>query len=246
MFVFLTAGSFTVTAGDEETRLSAGDTAVLPSAVPLKLSWDRMSKETMTMPLKAAEQAAVDLGGDGQLTFLGTKPVSPAMDRFWRSTVGFVANQLETPDSPLAEPLVLAQTLDLLGAAAVRTFPNTTMTADYRAGPGQVAPGALRRAVAFIVANADQPISARDVAAAISVSPRALQNAFVQYYGTSPLGYLHRVRLERARHDLHSTDPTTGATVSAIATRWGFPEPESFCDAYYGVYGQPAGRALSA
>ncbi|HEV7626458.1 MAG TPA: AraC family transcriptional regulator [Streptomyces sp.] len=244
MFAFVTRGSLTITSREEETRLTVGDTAMFPAGVPLTISWDRISKETMSMPMQAAQQAAVELGGNGELNFVGTTPVSAAMDRFWRSTVGFVANQLETPESPLSEPLVHAQTLNLLGAAAVRTFPNTTMTADYQPGPGQIGSAALRRAVAYIDANADRPILLTDIAAAISVSPRALRHAFVQHYGTSPLGYLHRVRLERARRDLQTADPTSGATVNSIASRWGFPKPGTFRATYREAYGQPPSHTL--
>ena len=168
------------------------------------------------------------------------------MDRFWRSTVGFVANQLETPDSPLAEPLVYSQTLDLLGSAAVKTFPNTTMTADYQPGPGKVAPAAMRRAVSYIEANAHRPVTLTDIAAAVAVSPPALQQGFVRQYGTSPLGYLHRVRLERARRDLQVADPSAGATVSSVATRWGFPNSGKFSAAYQSMFGQPPSHALRA
>lgn len=244
MFVFVTGGTLNIAAGDMETRLRTGDTAVCPAGVPLSISWDRLSKEVISVPKQAAEQAAAEYGGSGELDFVGTEPVSPAMDRFWRSTVGFVAHQLETPESPLTEPLVYSQTLNLLGAAAVRTFPNTTMTADYQPGPGQVAPAALRRAVAFIDANAERPLTLTDIAVAVSAPPSALQHSFIREYGTSPLGYLHRVRLERARRDLQAADPATGATVHSVATRWGFPNPTKFSATYLDVYGQPPSHTL--
>ncbi|WP_181764305.1 AraC family transcriptional regulator [Streptomyces albidus (ex Kaewkla and Franco 2022)] len=246
MFIFVTGGSLTIATGDSETRLRIGDTAVCPAGVPLSISWDRLSKEVISVPVQAAEQAAAEYGGSEKIDFVGTTPVSPAMDRFWRSTVGFVANQLETPDSPLSEPLVYAQTLNLLGAAAVKTFPNTTMTADYQPGPGKVAPAAMRRAVSYIEANAHRPLTLADIAADVSVSPPALQQSFVRQYGTSPLGYLHRVRLERARRDLQVADPASGATVSSVATRWGFPNPGKFSANYHDVFGQPPSHALRA
>jgi AraC-like DNA-binding protein len=248
MFFFVTGGSLTITAGDLETRLRTGDTAVCPAGVPLKISWDNLRKEVISVPLQAAQQAAAEDADGGTVSFLGTTPVSPAMDRFWRSTVGFVANQLETPDSPLSEPLVYARTLNLLGTAAVKTFPNSTMTADYLPGPGQVAPAALRRAVAFIEANAARPLTLSNIAAAVWVSPRDLRHAFVQHYGISPLGYLRRVRLQRAHVDLLAADPRTGATVYGIATRWGFlgpgMGPGSFHDEYRAMFGQTPGKTL--
>lgn len=244
MFMFVRGGTLTVTAGETETRLRMGDTAVCPAGVPLSMSWDRLSKEVISVPMQAAQEAAAEYGGTGEVRFVGTTPVSPAMDRFWRSTVGFVASQLESPESPLAEPLVYEQTLNLLGTAAVKTFPNTTMTAEYQPGPGQVAPAALRRAVAFIEANAEQPLTLADIAAAASVSPRALQHGFVRQYGTSALGYLRRARLERARHDLRTADPAAGATVDSVATRWGFPNPGRFSASYRETFGHSPSHTL--
>ncbi len=247
MFVFLTGGSLSVTSRDLEARLTVGDTALYPAGVPIRISWDRLRAEILSVPVPAAERAAAEYGeGGGPMRFVGTLPVSPAMDRFWRSTVGFVTHQLETPDSPLSAPLVQAQTLNLLGAAAVRVFPNTTMTADYLPGPGQVSPAAVRRAAEFIEARADRPLTSADIAAAASASPQALQAAFVRHHDTTPLEYLRRVRLERAHRDLQITDPTTGATVASIATRWGFSKPATFAEHYHDVYGQPPGHTLRA
>lgn len=244
MFIFVTGGSLTVATGESETRLRMGDTAVCPAGVPLQISWDRLNKEVISIPLRVAREAAAEYGVSGEIDFVGTTPVSPAMDRFWRSTVGFVASQLESPDSPLSEPLVYSQTLNLLGTAAVKAFPNTTMTADYQPGPGQVGPAAMRRTAEFIDAHADRPLTLTDIATAVSVPPRTLQHGFVREYGTSPLGYLHRVRLERARSDLRAADPTTGATVESVATRWGFPNPTRFFATYSEHYGQRPDQAL--
>jgi AraC-like DNA-binding protein len=246
MFIFVTGGSLAIGSGDEETRLRMGDTAVAPVGVPLTISWDSLNKEVISIPMRAAREAAVEYGAGRELNFVGTTPVSPAMDRFWRSTVGFVASQLETPESPLAEPLVYARTLNLLGTAAVKTFPNTTMTADYQPGPGQITPSAIRRTVEFIHANASLPLTLTDIAAGVSVQPRALQNGFVREFGTTPLGYLHRVRLERARRDLRAADPTTGTTVDSVATRWGFPNPAGFSATYRREYGQAPDQTLGS
>lgn len=244
MFIFVTGGSLTVATGESETRLRMGDTAVCPAGVPLQISWDRLNKEVISIPLRVAQEAAAEYGVPGEIDFVGTTPVSPSMDRFWRSTVGFVASQLESPDSPLSEPLVYSQTLNLLGTAAVKAFPNTTMTADYQPGPGQVGPAAMRRTVEFIDAHADRPLTLTEIATAVSVPPRTLQHGFVREYGTSPLGYLHRVRLERTRRDLRAADPTTGATVESVATRWGFPNPKRFSATYSEQYGQRPDQTL--
>ncbi|SCK16866.1 AraC family transcriptional regulator [Streptomyces sp. WMMB 322] len=244
MFVVVRDGTVTVTSGDIETRLRTGDTAVWPPGVPLTISWDRLSKEVISVPFQAAEEAAAEYGAEGGFDFVGTTPVSPAMDRFWRSTVGFVASQLESSDSPLAEPLVYSRALKLLGTAAVKAFPNSTMTSDYQPGPGQMAPALLRRAAAFMEMNAERPLTLTDVAAAVSVSPRSLHQGFLLQYGTSPMGYLRRIRLERAHRDLQFTDPAMGASVGSVAARWGFPNPSKFSDTYRDAFGQLPGHTL--
>jgi transcriptional regulator GlxA family with amidase domain len=158
------------------------------------------------------------------------------MTRYWRSTVGMVNRELAAPDSALAHSLVQSTTLAMLAAAALSCFPNTAMTAFRQPGPGRVAPAALRRAVAYIDAHADQPITVTEIAAAAGVSARALQHAFKQQHDTSPLGYLARVRLERAHHDLQAGDPARGDSVTTIAQRWGFTNPGRFATAYRHTY----------
>ncbi|MGW2788066.1 hypothetical protein ACWC3X_44120 [Streptomyces populi] len=55
----------------------------------------------------------------------------------WDTTVDYVQCQLAAEDSALAEPLIRGHVPDLL-AAALTTFPNSTMAQAYEPGPGQV------------------------------------------------------------------------------------------------------------
>jgi transcriptional regulator GlxA family with amidase domain len=105
-------------------------------------------------------------------------------------------------------------------------------------GPGQVAPSALRRAVAFIDAHATEPVTLTQMAEAAGVTGRALQLAFLRHYDTTPTGYLRRVRLERAHRELRDADPSDGTTVAAIARRWGWANPSHFTVAYREAFGQ--------
>ncbi len=104
----------------------------------------------------------------------------------------------------------------------------------------------LRRAVQFIDAHADHPIGLGEIAAAARIGVRGLQHAFRRYRGTTPLGYLTRVRLDRAHRALQTADPTRGDTVAAIAARWGFSNPGRFSVLYRHHYGHPPGHTLRA
>jgi len=94
-------------------------------------------------------------------------------------------------------------------------------TAEVR-GSGAVAPSALRRAVAYIEAHAEEPIRLRDIAEAAGTNSRSVHYAFSGHLDASPMSYLRRFWLEQAHRDLQLADPATGNTVSAIAKRWGF------------------------
>ncbi|CAA9234053.1 MAG: hypothetical protein AVDCRST_MAG77-1287 [uncultured Chloroflexi bacterium] len=66
-----------------------------------------------------------------------------------------------------------------------------------------------------------EPLALRDLAAAAHLHPAYLSTVFRQAVGVSPLRYLARYRLDRARELLLSTD----LTVATIASRAGFGDP---------------------
>src|SRR6478752_7784029 len=106
-------------------------------------------------------------------------------------------------------------------------------------------PRTLRRAIVFIHENAHRDIGLRDIAAAISVTPRSVQYTFRRHLGTTPLVYLRRVRLDRAHRDLQAADPAVD-TVMAIAGRWRFGHPGRFSIAYKEAFGTPPSQTLRA
>jgi AraC-like DNA-binding protein len=245
LFVTVSRGIFEVTAGREHVRLTRGGVLLYPIGTPLTAAWDCFDIHLLNLPFDAVAEAAAPSGITPEdLRFEAMTPVSPAMTCFWRSTVGLVDRELAAPDSALAHPLVQASSISMLAAAALSVFPNTAMTAAQRPGPGRVEPAALRRAVAFIDAHADQPIALSDIAEAAGVGARALRHAFTREHETTPLGYLRTVRLERAHRDLQAADPTRGGTVAAIARRWGFTNPGRFATMYRRTYRHPPSQTL--
>ncbi len=173
----------------------------------------------------------------GDLRFHGWRPVTPAMNRYWHELSAMTARHLHAPDSAMTHPLLEAQLRAAIAAAALAVFPNTTMTRDSPPGPGTAAPATLRRAVAFIEANASLPLTVADIARAARVTPRALQAGFRRHLGTTPMGQLRRVRLQAAHHELQAADPTRGATVAAVALRWGFASAQRFAACYREEFG---------
>ena len=82
------------------------------------------------------------------------------------------------------------------------------------------------------------------VAAIAGVTGRALTDAFRRHYGTTPLDYLHRVRLERAHAQLREAQPGDRLTVPGVARRWGWTSPAQFAAAYQQRFGVPPSHTL--
>ena len=118
------------------------------------------------------------------------------------------------------------------------------MTATYLPGPGWVAPAAARRAAVFIESHAGQPVTLDQIAAAAGVTGRALQYAFRRHFGTTPTGYLRRIRLERAHAALGDADRASDVTVAAIGRRWGWASHSQFTAAYQKRFGVPPSHTL--
>ena len=77
---------------------------------------------------------------------------------------------------------------------------------------------------------------------ALGVSARTLARAFREIHATTPLRYLHGLRLAEARTALESADPAT--TVTEIATRFGFRELGRFAAEYRATFGEPPSQTL--
>ena len=98
-------------------------------------------------------------------------------------------------------------------------------------------PVLLQRAIGFIEENLANDIALADIAAAVHVSPRAVQYMFRRHLETTPLQYLRRSRLHHAHMDLLAADPAR-ETVTRIAAQWGFTHTGRFAVMYREAYGQ--------
>jgi AraC-like DNA-binding protein len=176
------------------------------------------------------------------LRFTGSHPVSARAARMWDTTYDYVRDHLA--GTPAArEPLLAGNAARLLLATALATFPNTVTREPGIEDRRDAHPATLRRAVAFIDANAHRDVSPADVAAAAHVTIRTLQLAFRRHLDTTPGAYLRRVRLEHAHRDLGAADPAA-VTVGAVAARWGFASHSRFTAHYHAVYGQAPSETL--
>nr|WP_231747860.1 helix-turn-helix transcriptional regulator [Auraticoccus cholistanensis] len=242
----ITQGRYEIGVPGDVHRFQRGDAVLLPTGVPLDVSWEDPKLATLALPLDRVREVAEERYGlpPGELRFCGLAPVDAAAARYWLDVFALANRQMLDGGSALGHPVLAEEMVRHLAVAALATFPNTTMSLSPSREPLGSAPAAVRRATAFIEEHAGEPVTAAQIAAAAGIGVRALQYAFARHHSATPSEYLRRVRLERAHRELLEAQPGDGRTVAAVAARWGFPRPGRFASHYRAVYGRSPSETL--
>ncbi|AUG81729.1 AraC family transcriptional regulator [Kitasatospora sp. MMS16-BH015] len=206
----------------------------------------RQARYTLTMfdPGLLGEVAGVGGRADRPVELTGYRAIDAAANRQLGATVAYLRDHVLAEPGVADSPLAVATAARHLAAVTLATLPNSTL--EVRAQPTDhrdATSDTLRRATAFIEANAHRDIGLAEIAAAVPVTPRAVQYAFARHAGTTPLAHLRQVRLVRAHQELLGADPAR-TTVTAVAARWGFTHPGRFSALYRRRYGLPPSTTL--
>ena len=102
----------------------------------------------------------------------------------------------------------------------------------------------LQRALDFIDANADKPITVLELARETGSTVRTLEYIFRDYFDVTPKAYLKSRRMTAVRRELHSASDRKG-TVSEIANRWGFWHMSQFAADYRRFFGELPSATLN-
>jgi AraC-like DNA-binding protein len=160
--------------------------------------------------------------------WVGTLPESPRMATL-RSTVGWMAGEIDRAGSPLVVP-------GKSRLHAQRLLSSLIVECLAEASPADSEPvldlsrDQVDRAETWIEAHLSDAITVDDVAEAVGVGVRSLQRSFKRVLGCSPQAFLIDRRLEEARRRLLGA--TSDATVTAVATNLGFFELGRFAQRY--------------
>jgi AraC-like DNA-binding protein len=169
-----------------------------------------------------------------QIRFLGWRPRSHGTVRAWHRALDYVTATLAAADTA-EQPLIIAAMAPLLAGALLECYPSNATEHDRTTDPAL--PETLKQAVAFIHGHAAADVSINDVAAAVHLTPRAVQYLFRRRLDTTPTEYMRRVRLHRAHQELLACERSKN-TVGEIAQRWGFAHTGRFAVLYRQAYGQ--------
>jgi AraC-like DNA-binding protein len=153
-------------------------------------------------------------------------------------TIGTIAT--ETPDI-FAMPEVgrsLEQQLIHLMVRCLTDGLSSTMSTGARRHDLIVA-----RLEEFLDARADQPLYIADICTALGVAERTLRAACEEHLGMGPIRYLTLRRMHLVRRALLRADPLK-ATVTQIATEYGFWELGRFSVAYRALFAESPSDSL--
>ncbi len=204
----------------------------------------QLSVASVNLGPDTLRRTARDALGDESLevAFDGPHPVSPARERYWRSTHEFVEQALTDP-AVAAVPLLRADLLRRMSVATLEAFALLGEPRARRASTTDLQ-SAYRRAVEYMRAHLSLPITVEDVARHTGLSTAELGTAFRSHAGTTPGGRLRELRLTAAHEDLLQADPEAGGTVRSIALRWGMAHSGDFARRHRQAYGESPAETL--
>ena len=144
-------------------------------------------------------------------------------------------------EATAGEPVAMAQMESLILQRFLLAQPNSYSGALREEQP--VAPRAIRKAMALIENHAAEPLTVEDIAEAVGIGIRSLQDGFRRFADTTPMSYLRDVRLRKVHAELLAAEPG-GTTVTEIAVRWGFLHAGRFSVLYRERFGEKPSTTL--
>jgi AraC family transcriptional regulator, ethanolamine operon transcriptional activator len=101
----------------------------------------------------------------------------------------------------------------------------------------------VEQAESYVREHLDRRVPVSRLCRVVGLSERGLRNAFHSVRGMSPMQYMRSVRLRDVRRAL-STSEGRRATVTGIATSYGFYELGRFAAAYREAFGEVPSETL--
>ena len=229
--------------GGKGVSVSRSRGAVIsPGAVTLQ--YDPLFEHlSMTVRPAALMGKLAALVGDlrlGQLeldpTVVASAPQAKRMERLLR----FVAAEFDPSVAPM--PSIMEFELQQSMITSFLLANPNNYSALLLDDPAPAAPWQVRVAEQFIEANWNRPITIEELARVTNVSARSLFSSFKAGRGYSPMDFVRRVRLARARQKLSKPDGET--SVTAVAFECGFGNAGHFAKYYRENFGETPSQTL--
>ena len=202
---------------------------------PLKVklsagSWQYHLKLPKTL-LDAHAAKLVGLPPSEDIEFDLTFDVTSAQGEALTATIEFLYGECCRPGGLATIPKACHEIESALMTQLLTTVPSQ-LTKALQREPTHLRRAKIREVIEYVDTHPENEITTADLAVMVDLSPRALQAGFRDLVGMSPTAYLRGVRLDRAHLELIS-----GASVTEVATRWGFYHLSRFADQYRSRFG---------
>ncbi|MGV9306507.1 MULTISPECIES: AraC family transcriptional regulator [unclassified Nonomuraea] len=240
------AGRSLIRGGDQEI-VSTPATAALPSPERhLDMRWAAGCPQLLVKFERTAIERSLEqmLGEplDQPVIFDLGVDMAAGWARAWRGMIDLIVREAEHDDGLAVQPLAVAHLENALITSLLTMQPSNYL--ERLSAPRRPAvPKVVRRAVEFIEGHAHLPLTTDDVARAVAVSSRSLQEGFRAHLGLTPMAHLRQVRLTRVHDELAAGDPAR-VTVTTVAARWGFLHQGRFAALYRRKFGRSPSETL--
>lgn len=233
------AGSARIDQGSESLESSAATASVLSPDRPVTMEWGGGNPQSIVYVERATVEAQLARMLGRPVTtpvhFQLAMPTSSHGARSFRRAVDYARDEVNAENPLLALDHLARQLEDVLVSRLLTAQPHNY--SEQLAGGPAATSRTIRRAFALIRDHHAENLTVADVAEAVGVSVRALQEGFRRELYTTPTAALRNTRMHAVHSALASADPTR-QTVTAIALAHGFSHLGRFSVEYRQQFGE--------
>ena len=197
----------------------------------------------LSASLKELERLFGEIAGihPGRLDFEPGLNLERPEGRRLQRLIHFTLGELSANPPALDNPILRRQLDDFVLSGILSLPGNHHRLLDPSNSSAGIA--VVRRAEEFMEAHVDHPITLSDVAAGCDCSRTKLFLAFKRERAWTPLQFLVRRRMERARRLLLA--PTPGTTVTRVSLDCGYTSLSRFAQEYRRLFGETPSMSLN-
>lgn len=238
---WISRGVATIRTGADHLDMQADRPVLFPADRDFIFDYADYDQKLVHLSRREVERVARERnpGMEGPIRFDHGRTPTPASRALWLDTITLIARARQRGD---ANELLWRELTSLSITAFLQLYPATFGTA-ARSTAEAGASTRVRLLTEYIDAHAHLPLTATDLANAVGLSLRGLQDAATRHLGMTPMAYLRQVRLDRVRTDLR-TAPHGHITVALVARRWGFTHLGRFAADYSRRFGEMPSTTL--
>jgi AraC-like DNA-binding protein len=241
------SGRIRITSNGESAVVADRGGAVVSPGRPVSVEYgsDDCEMETLLFePLAIERELGALLGHSASSPVDFDLQLPDVAGTAFHRALQLVQDELRSPMG-LATVPTMAAGLGRLVIAGLLMSHRSNYSDELSRPAGVEGPRAIRSAVALIDRRPAEVETVADIAKAVGLSVRALDEGFRRHVGTSPMAYLRQVRLARAHDELVASDADV-TTATVIAYNWGFWNYGRFAAAYRRRYGCTPSETLRA